>query len=99
MDQMNEIDKVATIILPERFQDEKAAVAQQMIEEKIEQGCRMLVLDFSAMIYIDSSGLSVLLAVNKQVHACGGRMVLTGLNEEVRNFFAVTYLDQIFVIE
>ena len=90
---------VVTIILPERFQDEKAAVIQQMLMKKFEQGSRQLVVDFSGVVYIDSSGLSVLLALHKQASASGGGVVLKKLNNDVRNFFALTCLDRVFAIE
>ena len=53
----------------------------------IGQGQHRLVLDFGGLEYISSAGLRSILMVAKQVKARSGRLILTGLTDEVREVF------------
>ena len=64
----------------------------------IEQKPRRLVVDLSAVSYIDSSGLAVLIEGMQNVEAYGGKLVLAGLQEKVRPIFEMARLDQVFII-
>jgi anti-sigma B factor antagonist len=65
-----------------------------MIEQKPER----LVVDLSAVSYIDSSGLAVLIEGMQKVEEYGGKFVLAGLQEKVRPIFEMARLDQVFII-
>ncbi len=56
-------------------------------------------VDCTALDYISSAGLSVLLQVQKRLKPTGGSLVLRGLNRHVRDVFSYSGLDQIFHIE
>jgi anti-sigma B factor antagonist len=71
-----------------------AAALGAMIEQKPER----LVVDLSAVSYIDSSGLAVLIEGMQNVEAYGGKFVLAGLQEKVRPIFEMARLDQVFII-
>jgi anti-sigma B factor antagonist len=64
----------------------------------IEQKPQRLVVDLSAVSYIDSSGLAVLIEGMQNVEAYGGKLVLAGLQEKVRPIFEMARLDQVFII-
>jgi anti-sigma B factor antagonist len=64
----------------------------------IEQKPPRLVVDLSAVSYIDSSGLAVLIEGMQNVEAYGGKFVLAGLQEKVRPIFEMARLDQVFII-
>ena len=64
----------------------------------IEQKHQRLVVDLSAVSYIDSSGLAVLIEAMQNVEAYGGKFVLAGLQEKVRPIFEMARLDQVFII-
>ena len=57
-----------------------------------------LVVDLSAVSYIDSSGLAVLVEAMQNVEAYGVRFFLAGLQENVRPIFEIARLDQVFII-
>ena len=61
-------------------------------------GVKELVLDFSALDYISSAGLRVLLATQK-VMSKQGSMTLTGVNEGVMEVFEITGFSGILTIE
>ena len=64
----------------------------------IEQKPARLVVDLSAVSYIDSSGLAVLIEGMQNVEAYGGKFVLAGLQDNVRPIFEIARLDQVFLI-
>jgi anti-sigma B factor antagonist len=59
---------------------------------------RRLVVDLSAVFYIDSSGVSLFVEVFRRIKAYGGTLGLCGLQERVRGVFEVTRLDKFFSI-
>ena len=67
-----------------------AAVAAQ-------PGCTVLV-DVSAVTFMDSTGLGMLVAAHRQAEDGGGRIVLTGPTPPVRKVLEVTGLDKIFLV-
>jgi anti-sigma B factor antagonist len=71
-----------------------AAALAAMIEQKPPR----LVVDLSAVTYIDSSGLAVLIEGMQNVEAYGGKFILAALRENVRPIFEIARLDQVFII-
>jgi anti-sigma B factor antagonist len=71
-----------------------AAALGAMIEQKPGR----VVVDLSAVSYIDSSGLAVLIEGMQNVEAYGGKFILAGLQENVRPIFEIARLDQVFII-
>jgi len=57
-----------------------------------------LLVDLSAVSYIDSSGLALLIETLQRVQANGGALRLFGLSDSVRAIFHVACLDQVFAI-
>jgi anti-anti-sigma factor len=57
---------------------------------------RDIVLDFSAVNYLNSSHLSRLLKLRKKTLSDDGRLMLCGLGNQVWGAFMVTGLDKIF---
>ena len=58
-----------------------------------------LVLDCSAMEYISSAGLRVVLMAHKSLTANGGRFVIRNLSKEVRSVFDMIGFSNILTIE
>ena len=61
-------------------------------------GITDLTLDFSALDYISSAGLRVLLSAQKAMNAQKGSMKVTGANEIVKEIFEVTGFSDILTI-
>lgn len=62
-------------------------------------GPARIVADLTALSYISSAGLRVLLLSAKRVKHAGGKLALFGLNASVREVFTISGFDQIFAIE
>ncbi len=57
-----------------------------------------LLLDFSGVNYIDSSGLATLIEYFQATQPFSGKLALSGLTPRVRNVFEIVRLEQIFSI-
>jgi anti-sigma B factor antagonist len=67
------------------------------IKDKL-QGRRQVVLDLSELVFVDSSGLGVLIACLRQVSAAGGDLKLCGLSAQVRTLFELVRMHRLFSI-
>ncbi|MEI6277880.1 MAG: STAS domain-containing protein [Verrucomicrobiae bacterium] len=57
-----------------------------------------LLLDFTEVIYIDSSGLATLIEYVRESAGFGGKFALFGLQKKVHSIFALVRLNELFVI-
>ena len=65
---------------------------------QIEEGARTIVVDLSAVRYVDSSGLSSMVNVATTVEKNNGHIVLCGLDPSVRKVLEMTRLTEYFQI-
>lgn len=72
--------------------------AQQDLEAILSSGVRKLAIDFSALDYISSAGLRVLLGAAKQVGARGGALRTFGLNQTVKEVFDISGFSSILTV-
>src|SRR5271156_1875618 len=61
--------------------------AQAVLQDAIVPQTRCVVFDLSALEYVSSAGLRVLLQVIKRLKAVGGKVRFCGLNESVKGVF------------
>lgn len=71
---------------------------RQRIKELVDGGKRKLLLDFSDVPYIDSTGLGFLAGSRAVVERAGARLVLAGLNERVKKVLDEVKLSGFFLI-
>ena len=69
---------------------------KQAVLDEVEQGARLVVVDFSGSAYIDSSGLGALVSLGKRIREAGGELRLAALNDDLRTLFELTRLDALF---
>lgn len=61
-------------------------------------GVQNMIIDLGATRYCDSSGLSAILVANRLCKNAGGTLVITGLQEPVKNLISISQLDSILNI-
>ena len=61
-------------------------------------GVQNIIIDLSLTRYCDSSGLSAILVANRLCKNAGGLLVITGLQEPVKNLISISQLDTILNI-
>lgn len=57
-----------------------------------------IILDFSQLTYISSSGLRILLGIRKYAAAVNSRVTLVGVNEDIREVLYTTGFNNLFEI-
>jgi anti-anti-sigma factor len=93
--------KDATLVIAPagRVDSSSSGVLESHILERLSQGERLVVIDLADVQYISSAGLRVLLLTLNKLNASGGRLVLCGLGESVREVFELAGFTTIFTIE
>jgi anti-anti-sigma factor len=71
---------------------------ESAIQACLAEGTTALLLDLAATDYVSSMGLRVFLSTLKSLRASGGRMVLSGLNEEVQEIIDLAGFAPLFEI-
>lgn len=74
-----------------------AAAFKEAITREIGDDQKALIVDFSKIDFIDSSGLGTLVSLLKMMNG-KGEMILCALNPGIRNMFTLTRMDRIFRI-
>src|SRR3954462_10284968 len=83
------------VVIAGRLDASQSAPADAFLEKV--QG--PVTLDCSALEYISSAGLGVLLKTQKRLMASNGKLRLTGLNRHLRDIFRYAGFDRIFEID
>jgi anti-anti-sigma factor len=71
---------------------------QQALLAVAEEKPRRIVVDLSAVPYMDSSGVASLVKLLSRARKVGATLHLAGLNERVRSIFEITRLERVFDI-
>lgn len=67
----------------------------KLLGEKADQE---IVLDFTHLEYISSSGLRLLIGLRKESAAKGGKIIIEKINDSIRNVFTMTGFYSLFEI-
>lgn len=74
----------------------------QLLEEELlrllNEGHSRLIIDLSAVTYVNSGGLRCLVTIWRQAREHGGNIVLCGLSERIERVFSIVGFDKIFHI-
>jgi len=92
------LDAVRVISVRGEIHLSTAPEFSQRLTSAIEAGHTRIVLDFTAVEFIDSTGLSVLLNGLRRLSQLDGRLAIVCANPTVLRLFAVTRLDSTFDI-
>ena len=74
----------------------EAAVAVQPLIESAE---KTIILDCRELTYISRSGLRIFLSIRKAAASKGGRVIIHGINNDIRQIFVMTGFLNLFEIE
>lgn len=93
------MNSIVQIIEPKGILDgTKTADFQYQIEQSIESGAHTILVDFSNVTFMDSSGLGALVKAWKAVDASGVEFFLCSINEQIKMLFELTSMDSYFSI-
>jgi len=71
---------------------------EAVVNKLINEGVKDVVFDLSALEYISSSGLRVMLLTLKKTSAAGGKLILCNMKEGIREIFEISGFTTIFTI-
>lgn len=87
------------VIAPQGILDgTKVADFRSQIDRGVREGAKMILVDFSDVTFMDSSGLGALVLALKTIRGAGLKMFLCSINEQVRMLFELTSMDRVFEI-
>ncbi|WP_337170465.1 STAS domain-containing protein [Gemmatimonas aurantiaca] len=93
---LDRADDVLTVAVDGQLVVTNRQEFKQAILDAMEQGVRLVIVDFTRTGYIDSSGLGALVSLNRRLRDVGGDLRLVGLSDELRTLFELTRLDALF---
>lgn len=73
-----------------------APTLQEALQQLMDDGKRLVVLDLEAVPFMDSSGLGVLVAAHRRLTAAGGRIALANAVPALRKVFKLTRTNRLF---
>ena len=80
-----------------RLVAEVANEFRNMIGDRIQSGVGKIIIDLSNVDFIDSMGIGAIVSAKKSLEQ-NGRLIITGVNQNVMAMFQLTRLDQVFQI-
>jgi anti-sigma B factor antagonist len=90
-------DSVLTLSVSGKLSATTADSFGEAVEEAVGETAQ-LVFDFAEVTYLASSGLRILISAQKAIDAKDGNMTILNANEDLREVFEITGLDEIFDI-
>jgi anti-anti-sigma factor len=89
----------ATVAVTGRLDSLQAPSLRDTIQRLLDTNCHRMVIDLSAVYFIDSAGLAVLIRTHRDLQSSGGSLVLVRPAQENANrIFQLTQFDKIFTI-
>lgn len=69
---------------------------RKAVEQAIEDGAKIVLIDLKDVTFVDSSGLGALVVALKAVRSINGQLYICSINEQIRILFELTSMDQVF---
>lgn len=70
----------------------------ELVNDSVEEGIKILVIDLEKVRYISSSGLGLLITLLTKMKNAGGELHLTAPSEHVKKLLIITKLNGIFKV-
>ena len=68
---------------------------EHAIKDRIQAGCRKLVLDLMNLSFLDSAGLGVLVVCSSVMEQAGGRLAVVGAGGKVKQVLEITHVNKV----
>ena len=78
---------------------EEAAILREKLIAFMESGHKEFIIQLNKIDYIDSSGLGVLVAIQKRALQMKGGVILTGASGIVKELLELTRLNKVFTMQ
>ena len=91
-------EKQLTVSIQGSVDTVTAPELDKYLQENLD-GINDLVFDFSAVDYISSAGLRVIMMANQSMEECDGSLTIRNVNEDVMEVFEMTGFDSLLNFE
>lgn len=75
-----------------------APLLKEQLLAAVEAGAKTIVVDLSAVTFLDSTTLGILVSALRRLRPVGGRLLIAGADTSVRSLFELTGLDRVFTL-
>ena len=75
-----------------------AKIFRERIVQVLDRGEQALLIDFTDVTYINSTGLSVLILAANRMGGASGKLALTGVTDSIQRVLKITGLTSLFTI-
>ena len=96
---IEEIDGKYVATLEGEMDTAAAVEAEKVLKPLYNSDGKDVIFDCTGLEYIASSGLRILLSILKGAKAAGSKVVLRGVNDDIKNVFKLTGFINIFEFE
>ena len=96
---IEEIDGKYVATLEGEMDTTAAVEAEEVLKPIYNSNGKDVIIDCTNLEYIASSGLRILLSVLKGAKASGSKVVMRGMNDDIKNVFKLTGFISIFEFE
>jgi len=96
---IEEIDGKYVATLNGEMDTAAALEAEDVLKPLYQSNGKDVIIDCTDLEYIASSGLRILLSILKGAKACGSKVVMRGVNDDIKNVFKLTGFISIFDFE
>ena len=87
------------VIEPEGILDgTKTDKFRQEINESVKTGANIILVDFTNVTFMDSSGLGALVLSLKTIRSADAKLFICSINEQIKMLFELTSMDRVFEI-
>ena len=96
---IEEIDGKFVATLEGEMDTAAATEAEEVLKPLYNSNGKDVIIDCSGLEYIASSGLRILLGILKGAKATGSKVVMRGMNDDIKNVFKLTGFISLFEFE
>ncbi|MGG6239602.1 STAS domain-containing protein [Nodosilinea sp. AN01ver1] len=76
----------------------KAEEFRQSVEDLLQNGAEIILVDLKDITFIDSSGLGTLVVLLKKIRGLNRTLCICSMNDQVKMLFELTSMDRVFEI-
>ena len=96
---IEELDDKYVATLEGEIDTAAAMKAEEVLKPLYQSNGKDVIIDCTNLEYIASSGLRILLSILKGAKACGSKVIMRNVNDDIKNVFKLTGFISIFNFE
>lgn len=96
--QTEKANDVAIVVLEGEINISNATEVRNMFTKLLQNGEKRVLVDFQKVVFIDSSGLAVLIEMMQRLKKVNGRLRLCNANRRIKDIFEIVKIHKLFKI-